>query len=50
MCSMFLTDLFLICVSQKLGYMKLFHVFFLVKIYKSGRLEGYSKITFLSYF
>lgn len=46
---MFLTDLFLICVSQKLGYMKLFHgVFFLVKIYKSGRLEGYSKITFLS--
>lgn len=45
---MFLTYLFLICVPQKLGYVKLFHVFFLVKIYKSGRLEGHSKITFLS--
>lgn len=44
---MFLTYLFLICVPQKLGCVKLFHVFFLVKIYKSGRLEGYSKITFL---
>lgn len=36
---MFLIYLFLICVSQKLGYIKLFHVFFLVKIYKSRRLE-----------
>lgn len=41
---MFSTDFFLVCVSQKLEYIKLFHIFFSVK---TVEMEDCSKITFL---